>query len=672
MAIKSVEISGYRSISRLVLDLNNITAFIGRNGSGKSNILSALNYFYRNLTGVYEEEGIFDTTNSLHNEICIKITYDLRQILKIVQHNLNTIPENGMEKREYENYYRKIQAIARRDEITVCLIKRKTRPMIWNIDYNVRQIIAALFPVYFIDARNIVLTDWTNLWELIGDFIKLKNERSQELREEIRENVEQDSTNAEKLEKLEQILNKNQVNIQSLTSKQLGKALAEIALGGQMFQYAQRSLQEYSNGTNAYNYTNMMIAILGEMKRYKLKDPIIVLDEPEISLHQVMVDRLMENIFAMTGRIQFLLSTHSPRCMKLLLEREEEDYSIYHVVLREKYTKIAKVKKLSEEDTRERAVITESYTNSCFAGMVISVEGETELGVLKNKYLRQVFPRLREPEFVKGMSNSVIQNLTSPGLRNYQVPAVSVMDMDKVLNKKKKMNSFDFKIPNGIDTDREVYWYGDQRENTVLLRRKIENMCRKCRFHYQYPLYSCQDLRFQELRRLIKKYFENYDVFLWDTTIEGALITKENEQKFLQCMEDYIQRQVKSKWKEVAHYIQLYRDEPNIRLNYLRMIFSGKSDYLLTKKQIEEENPVINDKMYDTLCSIRKTGNWIGVWLEQYFLELAQIDISDKTRFQKFCYWLERKENREKAVAEFEKDFPDLYLLVRKIQMTLS
>ena len=146
MAIKSIEITGYRSIPHLILDTDNITAFIGRNGSGKSNILSALNYFFRNLTGVYDEEGIFDTANSLRNEICIKITYDLRQILKIVQHNLKSAAGEEEEgRREYETYYQKIRAMARNDEIVVRLVRRKMKAVEWNIDYNARQIIAAVF-----------------------------------------------------------------------------------------------------------------------------------------------------------------------------------------------------------------------------------------------------------------------------------------------------------------------------------------------------------------------------------------------------------------------------------------------------------------------------------------------------------------------------------------------
>ena len=60
MSIKSIEISGYKSISHVKVYNRQITALIGQNGSGKSNILSAIQYFYRNLTSVWEDEGIFE------------------------------------------------------------------------------------------------------------------------------------------------------------------------------------------------------------------------------------------------------------------------------------------------------------------------------------------------------------------------------------------------------------------------------------------------------------------------------------------------------------------------------------------------------------------------------------------------------------------------------------
>ena len=85
MSIKQIEISGYRSISHIKLDIRQIAAFIGQNGSGKSNILSALNLFYKNLTTEQREENIFDANNPLRNEVCIRVTYDLKNILKKVR-----------------------------------------------------------------------------------------------------------------------------------------------------------------------------------------------------------------------------------------------------------------------------------------------------------------------------------------------------------------------------------------------------------------------------------------------------------------------------------------------------------------------------------------------------------------------------------------------------------
>lgn len=94
MSIRSIEISGYKSISHIKVNVRQITALIGQNGSGKSNILSAIQYFYRNLTNVWEEEGIFDTNNFFSNEIRIRVEYDLKNVLRIVNYNQNNGYEN--------------------------------------------------------------------------------------------------------------------------------------------------------------------------------------------------------------------------------------------------------------------------------------------------------------------------------------------------------------------------------------------------------------------------------------------------------------------------------------------------------------------------------------------------------------------------------------------------
>lgn len=667
MAIKRLEIQGYRSIDDMKLDAEQITAFIGANGSGKSNILSALNLFYSNLTTEQREENIFDANNPLRNEVRIRVTYDLKDILKKVQHNQNA------EVNEYENYYRKILAITRNDEIILEMIKRKGKRIMWNQDYNIRQIISFLFPIYVVDSRQIMLTDWRNLWELIGDLVKLRNEDSERLQNDIKNKIKDDyaSTNG-RLEHLGRLLEEKSINVKKLTSRQLGEVVAKIAVGGQMFQYGERSLKECSNGTNAYNYTVFLIDILNMLKRYKLKEPIIVLDEPEISLHYLLIDSLIDKIFQISDNIQFLIATHSSRCVKALLESEEENSSIYHIVLSGQYTKIKRVRSLAKEDARERAVITEAYTNSCFSKMVLNVEGETELELFRNKYLKLVFPRLKEVEIVSGMSNHVIYNLTAPGKRNYQIPGFAVMDMDKVLMKKDGQNRFDFKeLKQDYPIEKEIYHYGKKRRDTLYLRKRIKRMCEKCNFFFRYPFFSCEDGNFNVLLGIVIEYYENYCVHLWRNTVEGALITIDNLELFIDFTRengypfDFVQM--------LEEFRFLERDK-NQQLNYMRLIHCGKSDYLLSKKKIKEENADIYDELLEKMNMVKKTSGWVSKWLEYYFLETVNRINSDADvhNFQQFRKWIEKGNHKELIRRKMEMDFKELYILLYKLEMTMG
>ncbi|MCM1156517.1 MAG: retron Eco8 family effector endonuclease [Roseburia sp.] len=667
MAIKRLEIKGYRSIDHVKLGMEQITAFIGANGSGKSNILSALHLFYESLTKEQREENIFDANNVLRNEVCIRITYDLKDIVKKVQHNQNIGAE------DYDNYYRTILAVASHDEIVLEMIKRKGKRTIWNQSYNIRQIVSFLFPLYVVDSRQIMLTDWRNLWELIGDLVKMRHEDAERLQNDIKDKIKTDyeSTNV-RLDHLGRLLEEKRINVKKLTPRQLGEVIAEIAVGGQMFQYGERSLKEYSNGTNAYNYTVFLIDILNMLKKYKLKEPVVILDEPEISLHYLLIDALLDKIFDISHNIQFLIATHSSRCVKALLESEEENAGIYHVVLKGQYTRIKRVRNLAKEDARERAIITEAYTNSCFAKMVVNVEGETEMELLRNKYLRAVFPRLKEVEIVRGMSNHVIYNLTAPGKRNYQVPGFAVMDMDKVLVKSKKQNRFIFEELKGdYPIEKEIYHYGEKRRKTLYCRKRIQSMCQKCNFFFRYPFFSCDDENFRTLLELIIEYYHNYQVHLWHNTVEGALITGRNLELFI----DFARSLHIDFMKMIAGFPFLVQDK-NQQLNYMRLIFCGESDYLFTKNQLQKRNPKINKTLWKNMNRIGKTSGWISKWLEYYFLETVKrkkLDgYADVDSFQQFDKWIGKAEHRDMIREQMEHDFTELYALFHNLEVTMG
>ena len=72
MLIEKLEIKNFRSIQDNVLDCSNLTALVGRNGSGKSCFLAAVKVFY-DLSARLSEEDFFN--RDLKNPIEIKITF---------------------------------------------------------------------------------------------------------------------------------------------------------------------------------------------------------------------------------------------------------------------------------------------------------------------------------------------------------------------------------------------------------------------------------------------------------------------------------------------------------------------------------------------------------------------------------------------------------------------
>jgi len=86
--ITKVEIRGFRSIqSESISDLGNLTCFVGKNSSGKSNILRALNLFFND---VVEDDTAVDFTKDYHERpksrrkkvIFIKVQFQLPALFK--------------------------------------------------------------------------------------------------------------------------------------------------------------------------------------------------------------------------------------------------------------------------------------------------------------------------------------------------------------------------------------------------------------------------------------------------------------------------------------------------------------------------------------------------------------------------------------------------------------
>jgi len=662
VSIAKVEISGYKSIKHCVVDFKNINLLIGENGSGKSNILSALMYFFDSLKTEQSDEGIYNDNNKFYNEFSISITFDFKRLKEISKHN-----QYRNENADFNDYYRWI--IKRENKEILSLTKIKGKPIRWNHNWQYRQNIASLFPTYFLSSRDVNLTDWSRLWEIIGDLMKTHAGTEQEISTALTgiKNDEKLKING-RFENLAQAFKNADVKISQFTPKQYASAITTLLFKGNIFSSNEKPLESLSTGTNTSNYINLLIEVLKLISDYKLKEPIIIFDEPEISLHHTLIDRLTERIINSEESIQYILASHSPRLLKNIIRNKRCESRIFHITNIRSLSFVTVVNSFDRDDNRPRTIITDQHACAYFSKFILSAEGATELELFSNEYILSLFPFLKQVDVVEGMTDAVIQKIVNPKQRHFRTNFLFLMDMDKVLTYSYQNNSFKVSSPICVEGNipSESFYYNHNRTYRLLCRKRIYAMAQKCKFHYRYPFYSCTDSNFCEFISLIKKYFLYYDTFVASTTIEGLLITKENISGFLEfyCTK-YLNDVQKGKVENIFNYLTT-----NQQTNYLRLLFGGKSDFILKWDQLSNNNNSLNKDLLETFstCSVSKTSGWVSEWLETFFLSKSGISIEDKSAFVHFLSYIKDNDNKQKLCNEFKETFSELYAIIEYIE----
>ena len=182
MPLTRLIIKNFKSIKNCDISLSELNVLIGENGTGKTNLLDAISYFYRNLTDSDISEHVFDENNHYSNELRITLVYDLSQFVKISKSNSGELPDIFedlfVEKTKYGGYYKTIISMASKSKdkkLCVELSQIKGRPIRWNYSYEDRLIFKSLFPIFYIDTRNLDVTEWGYLWGVLGELGKVSN-----------------------------------------------------------------------------------------------------------------------------------------------------------------------------------------------------------------------------------------------------------------------------------------------------------------------------------------------------------------------------------------------------------------------------------------------------------------------------------------------------------------
>lgn len=661
MGIEKVEIENYKSLKKCAITLKQLNLIIGENGCGKTNIISAIKYFYENMIGRNEEdETIYDKNNRFNNQVKIAVTYDCEELKKIVLYKLKNENEANYE------YYRKIQKlIGKNNKIYLELTKIKNMPIRWNIEnYSDREIIYNNFPLYFIEARNINSKSWDSIWADIGDFLKLEKTTEEELQTQLLENMDNKEKIriTHKLKRLQQVMDKSEMQVKTYTPKQYASMIAKLYFKGEDFKISQYDINYFSDGTNAFNYINILIEIINIIRKSKIKFPIIIIDEPEISLHHKYIDRLSDKIIE-NNRSQYIMATHSARLLKNVLRNNQDGNNIVHLKYQNKYTSCSMMKLF--DDKRQNNVINDEHASSYFSNMILLVEGESELQLFYNYYIQELYPILKNIDIVKAATDNVVKDGLLPNKRNYRTPYLILIDMDKIMIAHPKENKFIVNKKDGYfqKYDKEKYYYGIKRQMTYQLQNRIRNMMEKCRFHYLLPFYSCSDSNYYELINNIKDYFLQYNTFVNSTTIEGVLINQYNNDKFWNY---YLIKQNPS--VELKKYYAL--KNTNDQTNLLRLLVSGKTDYILNLNQLEKM-PTDLKKLIESNKLSQKTSGWISGWISYYLCDILKIPY-DSNAEQELKKQIKKEENKEKCRNFLQNDFGEFSNIMKEITKRCS
>ena len=670
MPLTRLCIKNFKSIKSCDISFSELNVLIGENGTGKTNILDAINYFYRNLTESNTSDRIFDENNHYSNELRITLVYDLSEFVKISKSNSDELPnlfdDQLTEKAKYGGYYKAIISMASKSkdkQLYVELSQIKGYPIRWNYSYEDRLIFKSLFPIFYIDTRNLDVTEWGYMWDVLGELGKVSNAERKTIESKIHETLLDDNQEmSRKLKVITDIFSAADVSVKPAMSREFAQNLTKVFFSGEVIRQRGKWLGYYSTGTNSVKYIELLIKSIDAISKTKMKEPIVLFDEPEISLHSSYLDELTGAMLDVNSRLRIVVATHSSRLTKNIVTGAEK-VSLYNVKLTNKYSNIQRMKKFPQYSPSSKYRVSDDHINSYFSRGILFVEGETELELFSNPYIKILFPKLKEIDVFKAMSDEPILNIMNPKLVNTHTPYMCLIDMDKAIRYDKERKKLFLKNEYFPSNVKERFQYRNKHESNEYLyaqRKRINAMSDKLHIHYYMPFQSCDDPNYHVFISAVQQYLLAYNVFSFITTIEGALISKNAVDFSLEFLQKKKSERAFNEFKEYWDGLQR-TDQSNV----LRIVFNGKSDLLKTWKEVSKKLDPDKKLILERVMIGGKTSGWVSEYLDAFFESLAPTDgVFSGKAFRKY---LEKDENVTSAKKEFEHFFPELHSLIGRL-----
>lgn len=629
--ITNIRIENFRSIEKMNLNIeNNIICFLGKNGSGKSTIFKAIHFFFNNLNKKYSDNIVIDRINPYIQKCVISITFNIHLLNIKAQYN-----------KKLESDFRRITkhlnfSSSNKAEFELTMTQYRDGTIFWNIDdIEIRNTIKNVFPLYYIDTRYLDLFSWDKLWEIINDLSisvpQIEEEKYIEILDSAFEEIYGKKYSDSK-EILTSLFTENSISLDKYHFESRLASAFSMRFGGNHFLINDRKLDFYSDGTNSFNYILLLISLIPKISITSCKFPIIIVDEPEIGLHNTYINEyvscICENI---KQNALLLMSTHSPKIISELANNTEK-YSLYKV---DSYRLYTLIKKMNLSWLKNKSIVTIKETECYFSDYLLYLEGETELQIFKNKYILSLYPKLSKVHFYSFDSNdSRLRNAHSNTLNlgiNYKI----LVDIDKILKYDNKNNKFKLgndillnPIQYNIKNNLDLFNYNKFPDNLNIkgIRELIEILLKET--YTQVPNnHYFANRNYDRLIENVIKYCKYYNIIVNKTTIEGELITVENIDKFLSYIETL---QIPNNDKLQHEKIKLITDKKEQTVKVICEC-NGRTELQNT-----------GETKYKSILG-KKTDGWVTKWIEYYFEN-----------------YIEPIAEYNKKLIQFKKDFPSL------------
>lgn len=669
MALTRICIENFKSIKAADFSLQQLNLFIGENGSGKTNILEAIDYFYSNLTTSNIRHDIFDSNNRFSNQIKIRLHFDLSGFVKIAKAHSDPIPtddDDTSEDARYGGYYKKILSMASKSTnyiYSIELSQTKNAQIVWNRPFEDRSIIKGLFPLFHLDTRSLDITKWDYLWDVIGELGKVSNSERKLLENSIHTVlIDKKREISKKLQDISSIFEAANVSIKSATPKDFASTLAKVFFSGQIVQQGGKPLQYYSTGTNSVKYIELLLNAIDEISKSKLKEPIVLLDEPEISLHPQLVDELTDSISDVSEKLCLLISTHSSRLTKNFIIKHTNT-ALFNIRLVDKYSSIKRMKLFPQYSPNSTPRVTDDHVNSYFSRAILFVEGETELELFSNPYLHILFPKLHHVDVYKALTDKPVLNIMHPQKTRNAIPYICLIDMDKAVGYKTETKKYFVRKEYITNNPKEAYQFRAKSNSDPFVlhqRLRIEAMADKLHIHYYRPLYSTNDPSHEAFVSAVHDYLLNYRVFTFSTTIEGALVNIHSANLSTR----FLHKRIKA--DAYANFTALINQcGKTDKINLLRLAYGGKSDLWQTYSSLQKDLEPQDKAVIDAASIGKKASGWVTSFIQFFIEDYLQIDnLTPKT----FIRIIQDPKQKALLIDAFNHNFPELYDLIQMVE----